>query len=189
MKHSNLTLPLFPLPIFLLPEGITRLRIFEPRYVKMIKRAIQGQGFVLWMHTAEEPFLELNWGSWVEIINFGQGEDGILEIDVKCKALVEILSLDKDTDNAYFGQVTEISHWSQVMVNMPSHALSQSIEDVFENTPQLNELYPEKGTDKMNWVIARWLELLPVSLMVKSSFVEKYSFEEAKSFVQSIIGK
>lgn len=189
MKHSNLTLPLFPLPIFLLPEGITRLRIFEPRYVKMIKRAIQGQGFVLWMHTVEEPFLELSWGSWVEIINFGQGEDGILEIDVKCKALVEILSLDKDTDNAYFAQVTEISHWSQVLVNMPSHTLSQSIADVFDNTPQLNELYPEKYTDNLHWVIARWLELLPVSLLVKNSFVETHNFEEAKSFVQSIIDK
>ncbi|MCI2285839.1 LON peptidase substrate-binding domain-containing protein [Colwellia sp. MSW7] len=189
MKHLNLMLPIFPLPVFLLPQGIARLRIFEPRYIKMIKRAIQGQGFVLWMQTKEEPFLELNWGSWVEIVDFGQGDDGILEVDVKCKALVEILSLDKDSNNAYFGQVIEISHWSQVLVNMPSHALSQSIADVFENTPQLNALYPEKHTDSLNWVIARWLELLPISLLVKNSFVETHNFEEAKDFVQSIIDK
>ena len=36
MNNHNIELPLFPLSIFLLPGGITRLRIFEPRYLKMV---------------------------------------------------------------------------------------------------------------------------------------------------------
>ena len=189
MKNSKVTLPIFPLPVFLLPEGITRLRIFEPRYLKMITIATKEQGFVIWLNTNESQLPHSKWGSWVNIINFNQGKDGVLEIDVKCKALVNILAIDKDTDNLHFGQVCEVSHWSQGDAQPSVYALSNAIEHVFENDTMLSELYSEKQTDNINWVIARWLELLPVNFSIKNSFVDQHGFEDAKNFVQSIIGK
>lgn len=189
MNNSNLTLPIFPLPIFLLPEGITRLRVFEQRYLKMVKIATKGQGFVLWLNTKEFQLPVIKWGSWVEIINFDQGKDGMLEIDVKCKSLVEIKSIDKDSDNLHFGQVFMFSHWSQKEEQSSIDVLAESIDKVFKNDKRLNALYSEKFTHKANWVIARWLELLPIDLTIKNSFVDKHSFEEAKSFIQDIICK
>ncbi len=188
MKDTNLKLLIFPLPVFLLPDGITRLRIFEPRYLKMVKIATQGQGFVIWLNPKDAEKTMHEWGSWVEVVNFNQGKDGVLEIDVKCKALVDIHSIEKDVDNLHFGMVRETLHWSQGIDNNPVYELGDSLEEVLVNDSMLNELYPQRYAQNTNWVVARWLEILPVNLAVKSAFVNVYDYDEAKHFVQSIIG-
>jgi len=189
MNHAPLTLPIFPLPVFILPEGITRLRIFEPRYLKMVKIATQGEGFILWLSIqgAVKPMIE--WGSWVEVVNFDQGKDGVLEIDVKCKALVNIQSIEKDLDDLHFGTVCETFHWSQGVDDNPATELSDSLEEVLENNNMFSALYPDRYSQSPNWVVARWLEILPVNLDVKSAFVDVHSYDEAKHFVQSIISQ
>jgi Lon protease-like protein len=192
MQNVNTRLPIFPLPVFILPGGITRLRIFEPRYLKMVKIATQEKGFVIWLNSSEAKDSksegpDILWGSWVEIINFDQGDDGILEIDVKCKSLVEILSTEKDDDNLNFGSVSEISHWSQQTEESVDNNLSESLVEVFNNNKLLDKLYVDKATNNTHWVVARWLELIPVDLDIKTTFFDGYNFEEAKSFVSSII--
>lgn len=188
MKETTLTLPIFPLPVFLLPDGITRLRIFEPRYLKMIKIATKGHGFVIWLNPQEEKKPLIEWGSWVEVINFHQGNDGVLEIDVKCKALVDIKSIEKDGDNLHFGKVCEIFHWSQASDDSLGSELGDSLREVLANDTMLKEFYANKYAENTNWVVARWLEILPVNLTVKSAFVGVHNYDEAKHFVQSIIG-
>ncbi len=189
MKEINLTLPIFPLPVFLLPDGITRLRIFEIRYLKMVKIATQGQGFIIWLNHQEEEKPMIEWGSWVEVVNFNQGNDGVLEIDVQCKALVDIQSIKKDDDNLHFGQVRETFHWSQRVDEKPFLELSEPLEEVLLSNIMLGELYLQKQSQNTRWVVARWLEILPISLSTKSSFVDIHNYDEAKHFVKSIIGK
>jgi Lon protease-like protein len=189
MNESNLKIPVFPLSVFLLPAGIMRLRIFEPRYLKMVKIATKENGFVLGLNDKREDIPTTPWGSWVEIINFDLGEDGVLEIDVKCISLVEILSIEKDTDNLHFGEVSKMSHWSDNFDESPILQLSALLAKIFENDTMLSALYSEKLMSNSNWVIARWLELLPVGLEVKNTFVEQQNVDEAKGFVQSIILK
>ena len=82
-----MNIPIFPLSIYLLPQGITRLRIFEQRYLNMVKNVHKTNGFVI-SYYQDSPNLDIEskisaWGSWVEIVNFMQGDDGILVIDVK----------------------------------------------------------------------------------------------------------
>jgi Lon protease-like protein len=189
MKNKTVNLPIFPLSVFLLPEGITRLRIFEPRYLKMIGLATKGQGFVIYSNSKEEQSTNKMWGSWVEIINFDQGKDGILEVDVKCKSLVEIFSIDKGSDNLHFGNVTYLEHWAETKVDVSISELSKSLLAVFENNHMLNELYAVKRTDNAGWVVARWLELLPDNDNSKNIFIDKTTFGQAKNFVQDIIYK
>jgi Lon protease-like protein len=204
MQNVNTTLPIFPLPIFILPGGITRLRIFEPRYLRMVKIATKQQGFVIWLNSKElegtqstnaksnniEPENpDVLWGSWVEIINFDQGDDGILEIDVQCKSLVEILSIEQDDDHLNVGVVSEILHWSQEVNENKDDTLSQSLDEVFDNNTVFNKRYVDKPTDNLNWIVARWLELIPVDLAIKTSFIYGSNAQEARSFVQSIILK
>lgn len=45
--ESSLEVAVFPLPIFLLPRGRQRLRIFEPKYLAMVAHAAQGDGFII----------------------------------------------------------------------------------------------------------------------------------------------
>jgi Lon protease-like protein len=189
MKNLNLTLPVFPLPIFILPGGITRLRIFEPRYLKMVKIALKNQGFIVWLNTKEKADSESQWASWVDIINFDQGEDGVLEIDIKCKSLVKLSSLTADEDKLHFAVAKPMLHWSHEPQNSSAQFLSESLQEVFENDIILNQLYSEKEMDNATWVISRWLELLPVKLSVKNGFVDELDFNQAESFVQSIMFK
>ena len=191
MKKINATLPIFPLPVFLLPGGVTKLRIFEPRYLKMVAIASSGQGFVIWLNneniSANENSTNMLWGSWVEIINFDQGDDGVLEIDVKCKSLVKINTIEQDSDNLHFGDVRHIKHWSQFNVDETADDLSRSLESLFAQNPKLSGLYESKLLNNAHWVLARWLEILPIELSVKNDFGVNHNFQAAKAFVESVI--
>lgn len=187
MKNLTTSVPLFPLPVFLLPGGITRLRIFEARYLKMVTIASKAQGFVICANTQEGTEAKPQWGSWVDIINFDQGDDGVLEIDVQCKSLVNITTINKDADNLHFAEITEIAHWSENIAELDSNELSQSLAQVFATNARLSEIYTEKPIHNSHWVVARWLELLPVNLTVKSSFVSEHNYQAAKHFVQAIL--
>jgi len=195
MKDKQYHLPVFPIPVFLLPEGVTRLRIFEPRYLKMVSMASKEQGFIIYCNEAKtkhhEKAATTIWGSWVEIINFNQGEDGLLEIDVKCKTLVKLHTLTlNNTDNLHYADVTLLEHWSTENIeasNGLNNELSAPLTKVIRNNAMLNELYPQIAKENTVWVIARWLELLPIEQVIKPIFIQKYSFEQAKQFVQSIL--
>ena len=193
MNNTVVNLPVFPLSVYLLPEGITRLRIFEQRYLKMVRIATKAQGFVILSAIDNEndslddtSAANVVWGSWVEIINFDQSKDGVLEIDVKCKSIVKIISTTADADHLMFADVTELPHWAQYKSQSPIHELSTSLESLFSNNPLLDELYSEKPINNAHWVVARWLELLPISSEIKNTFITTQSFEAAKGFVESI---
>ncbi len=191
--NLNSNLPIFPLPVFLLPGGITRLRIFEQRYLKMIQIASKGSGFVIVStktHLDKESTVttqDNEWGSWVDIVNFDQGDDGVLEVDVKCKNLVELLSIDKDEDSLHFSDVKITPHWSHVDTETENIVLFHSLVSVFEQSPLLDRLYKNDMTANTHWVIARWLEILPVSLEVKTLLSKSDSFQTAQDFVHSIV--
>ena len=187
MKETTLDLPIFPLPVFLLPGGMTRLRIFEPRYLKMVKVATQGYGFVIRLKHQDQEKSMTGWGSWVEIINFDQGKDGVLEIDVKCKAIVDIQKVATDNNNLNIGTVCEIPHWSQSIEDNQYSELGQSLTQILMSDSLFRELYSTIFAKNINWVVARWLEILPVNLTVKSRFVSVHNYHQAKGFVQSII--
>jgi Lon protease-like protein len=193
MNIMNLQLPIFPLPIFLLPGGITRLRIFEQRYLKMIRIASKENGFVIASHSTNKNNQSTNkiedhkWGSWVDIINFDQGDDGVLEVDVKCKYLVQLMYVEKGRDNLHFSSVKINPHWSQREINDVSTPLLNTLASVLEQSPLLQNFYKNDMTDSTNWVVARWLEILPISLEVKALFSKPDSFQTAQEFVHSIL--
>lgn len=193
MKAFINNVPLFPISIFLLPGGITRLRIFEQRYLKMVSIASEGIGFVISSPIKEDTDKkgDAHWGSWVHIINFDQGEDGVLEIDVKCTALVELPIIDGDQhskeDTLKFCDIRKFSHWSEKKSNGQLSHLSQSLNLLFDDNNLLNDLYQHHKQDSSYWLVARWLELLPIPFNIKSQFVKTYSYREAKQLINSIL--
>lgn len=179
-----INLPLFPLSVFLLPQGITRLRIFEPRYLKMVSLAMKNQGFVILSQDKVNSTLT---GSWVEIINFDQSDDGMLLIDIRCKSLVDITNRSQDADNLHYGDVSVKAHWPDIALDKVSAELAMSLKKVFDDNTELNTLYTKPDFQSGNWVVARWLELIPVELVEKDLFFAQHSFSEAKVFLQNII--
>ena len=181
---NNLELPIFPLPLFVLPQGITKLRIFEPRYLRMVKIASQEQGFVILLTTKNTR--GTLWGSWVSIINFTQGDDGILEIDVQCQSLVLIRNTRIESDQLTFGTATHLPHWSATSKTPFNHGLADSLAEVLANDDLLTTLYSQPKLNDKYWVTARWLELIPVSLSAKDKLTAMNNFQATYQFILSI---
>lgn len=81
-------LPLFPLSSVLFPGGSLGLRIFEPRYLELIKRCGRsGEGFgvclILDGHEAGAPAIPAALGTEAAIVDFAMTEDGLLGITVE----------------------------------------------------------------------------------------------------------
>ena len=184
-------IPIFPLSVYLLPQGITRLRIFEQRYLNMVKNCHNTNGFVIsydqYSSNTNISNSIASWGSWVEIINFMQGDDGILIIDVKCKSLVDIHSTSINSENLMFGEVKLRKHWADTVANQKQAELTQQLIQVFNEYKQLADLYPQVFQGDAHWVCARWLELLPLTFADKSIFSSKDSFTKTVEFLTQII--
>ena len=183
----TINLPIFPLPIFILPQGITRLRIFEARYLKMVSLAMKNQGFVILSNDKDDKSNASHVGSWVEIINFEQSYDGILLIDVHCKCLVDIQSISQDSMKLHHGDVAPIAHWSEVNLDETTSDLSTSLSKLFSENNELNDLYQKQCFSSGDWVVARWIELIPLKLSEKKIFVAQDSYSQAKQLLQRII--
>ena len=81
-------LPLFPLNAVLFPGGSLGLRIFEPRYLDLIRRCGRsGEGFgvclILEGHEAGAPATPAALGTEAVIVDFAMTDDGLLGITVE----------------------------------------------------------------------------------------------------------
>jgi hypothetical protein len=184
-------LPVLPLPVFVLPDGKVRLRIFEKKYLKMLSLIADHQSFVIQLTSSSTTARTSYWGSLVKIQDFNQGEDGILEVDVLCMSLVNIDNTSIDKNELIFANVTPFSHWSQESTNenMTSKMLASALNNTLERNDMLSQFYQTRQLNNVHWVVARWIELLPLSVSVKNLFVQIDSFSSAKEFVDSVIFK
>lgn len=91
-------LPIFPLTSQVLPEGRMKLRIFEPRYIRLVKDSLQNDAeFVIAMFDndkspSEEDYIR-PYGTSVKIIDFEPRDDGLLGITVEGKAAFAFLAI------------------------------------------------------------------------------------------------
>ncbi|MBQ4810663.1 LON peptidase substrate-binding domain-containing protein [Pseudoalteromonas luteoviolacea] len=164
---------LFPLPVFLLPQGYTRLRIFEPRYLHMVKVAMKEEhGFVMCFTDKSRECEVSEQGIYVEIVDFSQDESGQLLIDVYAKHRVLISNATSDE--------MKLRHGDCHIIQEPLWTLGESEEltyherladllrDLFVVNAELNDLYKKKNYANPIWVAARWLELLPLTIKQKT---------------------
>lgn len=186
---SYLSLPIFPLSVFILPEGRLRLRIFEAKYIKMLSLISAHQTFVIQLTSKTEDIKHNDWGSLVKIKDFHQGVDGLLEIDVHCCSLVQLSNIKFDENNLAFAKIKPLEHWSQNNDDdsMTSSELEIALNEVINSNVLLTRFYQHRLLKSSHWVIARWLEILPISLTVKNQFVLENNFYQAKGFVNDVI--
>ena len=190
VTRPTFTLPIFPLAIYLLPGGITRLRIFEQRYLQMVRDANKTDGFAICYFNQASKLGLSDWASWVDIVDFEMGSDGVLVIDVKCRALVNINASSYDDKNLLQGSVSIKHHWSEEgdnIVHRTDNGLTSELERFFNENKELSNLYHDKFNHNINWVCARWLELIPVSFANKKHFADTNNLNDAIKFLSNII--
>lgn len=183
-------LAVFPLPIFLLPGGRTKLRIFEPKYVRMVKESAGADGFILSYLQKDKEFQCCDWGAWVEIVDFETLSDGILGITIEANQLVRLTDFYYEQDNLLNATIDVFEHWTAD--SLPSTSLSlrgiqQAYVELLHQQTQLSEFYPEPEVENSTWVVARWLEVLPLNTEVRKKLTDIDSFKLALKTVETII--
>lgn len=158
-------LPIFPLSQPLFPGCRLPLRIFEPRYVRMVSEASKaGTGFVITLlksgsevraeaagtNTQTVAFHDI--GCWCQIIDFETLNDGMLGITVAGESEVQIGPAEQEPDGLWLASV-------EPLVHLPLSE-DEAIEDLrsilaeLRNHPLLDNLLPHSegmsGSEVLN---------------------------------------
>jgi len=182
-------LGVFPLPIFLLPGGKAKLRIFEPRYIRLVKESFSNGGFVLSIFDKNQSFNTNKNGVIVDIVNFDTLDDGLLSIDVQAKELVTLSNPQLEHDGLLKAEIKKMKHWTNEGKTNSLENKSDMVvflKNAFLQSSHLNQLYDEKKLEDTVWVCARILEILPITALNKSK-INTLSFEQCQNFMHTII--
>ncbi|UPR54128.1 hypothetical protein ITG09_22385 [Vibrio cyclitrophicus] len=184
--ESSLELAVFPLPIFLLPGGRQRLRIFEPKYLAMIAHAAQGDGFIIATQDNSNSDDLSSWGTKVTIVDFNMSDDQILEIDVEGEKLVQLHGSFRDVDDLIKSQFSLLPHWPTHDYKVPN-VFAAFLVQLFRDHDSIRTLYPSPDFESTQWICARLLEMMPIPLEKKTEFTEPASFPSLVPFLNQII--
>lgn len=174
----NQHIALFPLSSFLLPRGRMKLRVFEPRYIRLVKEATSGQRpfamatlnpFVSQQH----PDRILPLVCQVVVEDFEMLEDGLLGITILGRTRQRILSRWQENDRLHVAEVTDLNDWESSQITQEQTELADAFKRLLAEYPQLAELYPQPDLSDAAWLAGRWLELLPMQPGLKHTLAEQ----------------
>ena len=169
------TIPLFPLNIVLFPDGPLPLRIFETRYVDMVRRCMReddGFGVVLIREDNEVGHAEtFDVGTMAKITDFDSLPDGLLGLSCVGRQRFRIRKRSKQADGLNLSEVEWLASEPTIAVPERHARLASLLQTVL---PQLGEVYAdiEMHLDDAAWVGHRLAEILPVPLPDKQSYLE-----------------
>jgi Lon protease-like protein len=169
-------IPLFPLNTVLFPGGPLPLRIFEPRYVDMVRNCMRDSapfGVVLIRTGLEAGAVSsaADVGTAARIIDFDQMPDGLLGIMCSGEQKFRVESRRVQGDGLNIGTVTWLPPEASIPLPPQYVHLAQLLREVL---PQLGDLYQSLPArfDDAGWVSARLAEILPLSLSDKQECLE-----------------
>lgn len=190
MKKQSL--PLFPLSAHLMPGGRMTLRIFEPRYVRLVKESCaKGHGFVICMLDAsgdkDKNTHIFSVGTFVTIIDFDSLPDGMFSVTVEGKHAVSISDIQTEPDGLRIGSCETKKPWCCDIEEADIQPMRHQLEEIFLRYDDLNKLYKVPSFEDPIWVIHRWLELIPVDPAKKQHFLSQQDCQPILSFLKQLV--
>lgn len=188
---AKFTLPLFPLSAHILPGGRMSLRIFEPRYIRMVKEACAAdKGFGICMFNSpgnnQEDQHICRIGTYVKVVDFEVLTGGLLGVTVAGEKCFRIFDIATEHDGLRVGQCEWSSNWVfQGVADIKP--MEDKLREVFDYYPNLKSLYEKPTFNDPMWVIYRWLELLPISVEEKQQFLQQKDYLKAFEFLSEFI--
>ncbi|MDV6315012.1 LON peptidase substrate-binding domain-containing protein [Idiomarina sp. HP20-50] len=185
-------LPLFPLTAHIMPGGRMKLKVFEPRYTRLVKDCLQSDSeFVVAMfnneHAATSDDYLLPYATTVKIIDFEPRDDGLLGITVEGKNRVRIDEHWSEKDKLRFGKIEYLENWPELSLDANANKLKTRLQEAFETYPELSELLPDLGYEKLDWICSRWLEILPLDVYTKQELIRSENCLKAKEYLLDLI--
>lgn len=177
--------PLFPLNLVVCPEGLLPLRIFEVRYLDMVRNCLRNKSsfaVVTFLPEGEtDPegnFPFANVGTLVDIIDADVTIVGLIMIRCVGQRRVKINSFSSQPDGLLIGDVTDIANDLDLPVPEDLQVASSELLRLLESLPEqdvsaenMPVIEPYKLEDA-SWVANRWVELLDLPLLQKQRLMQ-----------------
>jgi len=167
-RVSRNELPLFPLSTVLYPGGRLTLRIFEPRYLDLVRectRADSGFGVCLILAGREigAPAVPAAVGTLARIVDFSYDAGGLLTIVVEGGSRFRVRRTRARADGQLRGQVEWWPEEAPARVPVELALLQTIAERLVEVMAPHWKLAPRASYDDARWLGYRLAELLPLS--------------------------
>ena len=173
--------PLFPLNVVLFPGGPLPLRIFEPRYVGMVRDCVRDDApfGVLLIREGQEtgPASTHDIGTLARITDWYQGSDGLLGVTALGLQRFRVISSHTDESGLNIGEI-EVLDWK-------NEGTARYIGVTVANELLYEPL--ERHMQDASWVSSRFVEILPLDLEEKQRCLESNDPIERLRIVQGLL--
>ena len=185
-------LPVFPLGLVALPGSIQSLQIFEPRYLKMIKKCMSdSHGFVIVLKVNDASEFGISKkGTYVEIIDFNNLPNGLLGITVKSENKVSIKNIYQLEDGLHVAEIKpeidpEVDNQA-LIAEYPEiiNILSQLVKH-----PKINELPIKVDFNSADSIAYHLAGLIPLSMSQRQNLLEAFDASQRLSILSKYIEK
>lgn len=160
-------LPLFPLHSVLFPGGSLKLRIFEPRYLDLVRRCTReescfGVCLIIEGREAGTPAIPAAWGTRARITDFFSTSEGMLGIAATGEARFHVVRTRVRDNGLIVGEVRAFEEPPAEELRPEHCLLGQLLERLHEQVG--GSVRADKACyDDAAWVGYRLAELLPFS--------------------------
>tara|TARA_B100001094_G_scaffold237204_1_gene232402 strand:- start:77 stop:682 length:606 start_codon:yes stop_codon:yes gene_type:complete len=190
---NNTNTPLFPLKSIVLPGGIFPLRIFERRYIDMVKNCIKNDtGFciVLVRNNCPDKYIDniYNYGCYVKITDWNQLEDGILGITVEGSNKVHVINSKLNSENLLCGEIEHSVDEKEYMIPQKYIILSRFYKKIYPGIKNFISFKTERYSDA-SWVGFRLTECLPLDSHTKNILIATSNAIERLEKLNEIVNK
>lgn len=168
-------LPLFPLSSIVLPGGRLALRIFEPRYTRMVAQCLRDDGRfgVCLLRRGREaggPGEPFGVGVAVRIVDFDRLADGFLGIVAEGERRFRCVRRWQQPDGLWLGRV----HW---LAPDADCAVPPQLEPLADLLGQCYEQLADPPSEPWRmkdaaWLSGRLLEILPLEPVLRQELLE-----------------
>ncbi len=164
-------LPLFPLRTVLFPGGFLPLRIFEPRYVGLVRDCMRdGHGFGVTpiRHGGEAgaPAEPHPLGTLAEIVDFEQGQDGLLHIACRGTQRFRLLGHSVTREGLLRGRIELIDEEAPTPLPDQNRHLKTVLQKLLELESASTGQVVTVPSDSSN-IVYRLMERLPLPWPLK----------------------
>jgi Lon protease-like protein len=169
-------LPLFPLQTVLFPGGALAMRVFEPRYMSLVKECLRSEspfGVCLIAEGKETgaPALPQAVGVAARIATWDMAQLGVLNIVVRGGERFRILAHKADREGLIRARIEPLAAEDLLPVPQALRALLPLLRAMAEDAGP-ERLPPPHRFDDAAWVGYRFCELLPIPVIARQKLLE-----------------
>ena len=187
-------LPLFPLHSVLIPGAQLQLRIFEPRYLDLVRQCGRdGSGFgvclIIEGDEAGKPSLPTALGTEARIVDFTTLPDGLLGITVQGGRRFHVERTRVRDNGLIVADVVWLNEPAPIHLTVEHDLLATLLRRLIEHMGGVHAREDASTYDDATWVGWRLAELLPIALADRQMLLQESDPEARLQHLLELISR